>query len=155
MLGDIDFLGISKVLEPRGQSNRVALSRIVHAQVVPDLPDDYLARVQPHADMEIEPDVASYLLTKGLQPLAQVQRRMAGSLGVILVRDRSAEQRHDPVTGVLVDGPFEAVHTSRENGEEPGEKAVPDLRIDAPSHLHRLLHVGEQDRYLLAFPFNR
>jgi hypothetical protein len=37
---------------------------------------------------------------------------------VILVRDRRPEQRHDPVPGVLIDGPLEAVDALREDVKE-------------------------------------
>src|SRR5262249_8380310 len=37
------------------------------------------------------------------QLIAQVQRRVAGTLGVILVGDRRPEQRHNAVAGELID----------------------------------------------------
>ncbi len=38
-----------------------------------------------------------------------MQRRVARPLGMVLVRDRCPEQRHDAVAQVLVDRTFEAV----------------------------------------------
>ena len=44
---------------------------------------------------------------------AQMQRRVARALRVILVRDRRTEEGHDSVAGLLVDGAFEAAHASQ------------------------------------------
>jgi hypothetical protein len=79
-----------------------------------------------------------------------VERRPARPLGVILVRDRRPEQRHDAVAGVLVHCAFEAVHAVGENGEELVEDRVPLLRVELLGQLHRTLHVGEEDGDLLA-----
>src|SRR5262249_2387714 len=84
------------------------------------------------------------------QLLAQVERRPAGALRVILVRDRRAEERHDAVAGELVHRPLEAVHARSEDGEETIDDPVPLLGIELLGQLHRALHVGEKHRDLLA-----
>src|SRR5690606_40254648 len=43
----------------------------------------------------------------------ELERREAGTLGVVLVRDRRAEERHRAVARVLIDGALEAVHGVR------------------------------------------
>ena len=68
-----------------------------------------------------EPLRAAQLVGEAAQLLAQVERRVAGALGVILVRDRRAEQRHDPVAGVLVHRALEAVHAVGQDLEEAVE----------------------------------
>jgi hypothetical protein len=93
-------------------ATRPLARRIVHAQVVSDLPDDHLARVEAHPDREADPALALELLHVPPQFLLQVQRRVTGTLRMILVRDRRAEQRHDPVAGVLVDRALEAMNPS-------------------------------------------
>ena len=87
--------------------------------------------------------------------LLQMQGRVAGALGVILVRDRRAEQRHDAVAGVLVDGALEAVHALGEDREEAIHDLVPLLRVELLGELHRALHVGEEHGHLLALAFRR
>jgi hypothetical protein len=47
--------------------------------------------------------------------ILQLQGRVASAPRVILVGDWSAEEGHDPVTGVLVDRPFESVNTFAED----------------------------------------
>ena len=103
----------------------------------------------------VEPARAAQLVGVAAQRLAHVQRGVAGALRVILVRDRRAEQRHDPVAGVLVHRALEAVHAVGEDLQEAVEDAVPLLRIDRLGELHRSLHVGEQDGDLLALALER
>jgi len=74
---------------------------------------------------------------------------------VILVRDGSTEQRHDPVTGELVDGPLEAVDAVGQNLEEAIEDPMPRLGVHLLGKLHRTDHVGEQHGHLLALAFER
>ena len=80
----------------------------------------------------------------------QVQGGRAGALGVVLVGDRGAEERHDAVAGVLVDGPLVAVDAAREDPEQAIEQAMPFLGIDALGELHRAHDVGEEDGDQLA-----
>ena len=88
------------------------------------------------------------------QIVAQLQRRVAGALGVVLVGDRRAEQRHDAVAGVLVDGALEAMHALREDAEEPRRRMVCHCSGSTLlGECHRALHVGEEHRDLLALAF--
>ena len=82
-----------------------------------------------------------------------MQRRVAGALRVILVRDRRAEERHDAVAGVLVRRALEAVHAVGEDREEAIDDAVPLFRVELLGELHRALHVGEEHGHLLALAF--
>jgi hypothetical protein len=86
----------------------------------------------------------------GAQRLAQHQRRVAGALRVIFVRDRCAEERHDAVAGELVHRAFEPMHAVGEDGNEALHDVMPFLRIELLGELHRALHVGEQHGHLLA-----
>ena len=133
----------------------MALRRVVHAQVVADRADDDLAGVEAHAHREAEAVRAPQLVGVALELVAQMQRRVAGALRVVLVRDRRAEQRHDAVAGVLVDRALEAVHAVGEDREEALQDPVPLLGVELLGQLHRALHVGEQHRDLLALAFER
>ena len=82
-----------------------------------------------------------------------MERRVAGAPRMVLVRDRRAEQRHDPVAGVLVDRALEAVNAVGEDREEAIHDLVPLFGIDLLGELHRALHVGEEDGHLLALAF--
>src|SRR2546426_10342904 len=74
----------------------------------------------------------------------------SSDLGVVLVGDRGAEERHDAVAGVLVDGPLVSVNAARKDPEQAIEQAMPFLGIDALRELHRAHDVGEEDGDQLA-----
>ena len=83
-----------------------------------------------------------------------MQRRETRTLGMVLVRDRCAEQRHDAVAGELVDEALEALDAVGEDAEEALHDPRERFRIELPGQLHRALHVGEQDGDLLALAFD-
>ena len=85
--------------------------------------------------------------------LAQVQRRVARTLRMILVGDRRAEQRHDAVARELVDETLEALDALGENREEALHDRAPLFRVELLGEVHRALHVGEQHRHLLVLAF--
>ncbi len=80
----------------------------------------------------------------------QIQGGRTGALGMVLVGDRGAEERHDAVTGVLVDGPLVSVNAAGKDPEQAIQQAVPFLGIDALRELHRAYDVGEEDGDQLA-----
>ena len=141
------------LLHARRQAHRVALRRVVHAQIVADLAHDDLSGIEAHANRKVQSARQPQLIGVGPERVAQVQRGVAGALRVVLVGDGRAEQRHDAVAGVLVHRAFEAVHAVGKDGEEAVEDRVPLFRIDLFGQLHRALHVGEQHGDLLALAF--
>ena len=151
--GQVAGIGRGQRLHALRQTDGVALRRVVHAQVVTDLADDHLAGV--NADARRKADAVRPFDLGGVarELDAQMQRRVAGALRVVLVRDRRAEQRHDAVAGVLVHRPLEAVHALGEDGEEAVEDRVPLFGIELLGQLHRALDVGEQYGDLLALAF--
>ncbi|HJQ83644.1 MAG TPA: hypothetical protein VKA21_06190 [Candidatus Binatia bacterium] len=80
---------------------------------------------------------------------------MARALGVVLVRDRRPEHRHDAVAGELVDEPAEALDPLRQKAEEALHEGRPLLRVEAFGELHRAAHVGEEHRDLLPLALDR
>jgi hypothetical protein len=155
VLGQVCASRLRERLHPRREIHGRTLGGVVHAQVVSDPADDDLAGVEPHPYREVETPLQSQLVRVAPQRVPQPDRRVARALRVVLVRDRCAEQRHDPIAGVLVDRPVEAVHAVGQDLEEAVEDAVPLLRIDLLRELDRALHVREQHRHLLALAFER
>ena len=135
------------------QADGVSLRGVVHAQVVADLADDDVARVEADAHAERHAVLHAHVVGVLAHGIAQMQRRVAGAMRVVLVRDRRAEQRHDAVAGVLVHRAFEAMHALGEDREEALEDLVPLFRIELLGQLHRALDVGEQHGDLLALAF--
>jgi hypothetical protein len=147
--------GLGQLLHALRDPDHRALGRVVHAQVVADLADHDVARVQPHAHREREPALDAQGVGIAAQLVPQVERGVAGALCVVLVRDGRPEQRHDPVARVLVDRALEAVDPVGEDLEEAVQDAVPRLGIHRLGQLQRALHVGEQDGHLLALALER
>jgi hypothetical protein len=87
--------------------------------------------------------------------IAQMKRRLAGAVGVILQSERRAEQGHDPVASELVHGAFEAVHAVGKDLEEGVENVVPLLGVELFGERHRALHVGKEHRHVLALALER
>ena len=154
-LGDAGGVGRRELLDPLRDADGVPLGGVVHAQVVADAADHHLAGVESHAHRQGRPVAPCQLGGERGQLVAQRQRRVTGALGVVLEPQRRAEQRHDAIAGVLVDGPLEAVHALGEEVEEAIEQAMPGLGAEPLGEQHRVLDVGEQHRHLLALALER
>jgi hypothetical protein len=150
VLRERDAVGGRELLHPLGEAHRVALCGVVHAQIVADLADDHLSRVETETEGEVDARVDAQLVGILAQAIAQRERRVAGALRVVLVGDRRAEERHDAVAGVMVHRALEAMNAVRKDLEEAVEDLVPLLRVELLGQLHRPLHVGEEDRHLLS-----
>jgi hypothetical protein len=153
--GQVAGVGRGERLHALREADRMPLRCVVHAQVVADLADDDLARVDPHARREADAVLALHLGRVARDLVSQAERRVACPLRMVLVRDGRPEQRHDAVARVLVDGALEAVHAVGQDREEAIEDPVPLLRVELAGQLHRPLHVGKQHRDLLALAFER
>ncbi len=82
--------------------------------------------------------------------LLHPQRRVARPHGVVLVGERRAEQRHDPIAHHLVDGAFVAVDGFHHPLEHGIEQLARFLGVAISEQLHRALQVGEEHGDLLA-----
>ena len=151
-LGHADAARLGQRLHALRQAHRVTLRGVVHAQVVADLADHDLARVQPDSHAEVEPAFDAQLVRVVSHLVPQPECRVARPLGMVFVRDRRAEQRHDAVARVLVHRSLEAVDTFGQDREEALQDRVPDLGVQPLRQIHRALHVREQHRDLLALP---
>ena len=118
VLRDADVSRLGERLHALREADGVPLRGVVHAQVVADPADHDLARVEPDADRERHPVLRPHLVRVGARGVAQVERRVAGPLRVVLVRDRRAEERHDAVAGELVDVPSKRCDAVGEDREE-------------------------------------
>ncbi len=73
------------------------------------------------------------------------ERRVDGALSVILVRQGSAEDRHDGVTDVLVDRAFVAADLACELVEVRPEDAAKLLGVEPLAERRRTRKIREQD----------
>src|SRR5215472_8841716 len=102
LVGDADAPRWRQLLNPGGEPNHVTLGSVVHAEVVPDAPDDHLARIEPHPHREFEAALLPHVLPERLDLARHVQGGRAGSLGVILVGDEDGDRLALPLEGALL-----------------------------------------------------
>jgi len=108
-LGDHNRARLRHLLEARGDVRRVADGRVIHPKVVPDAADDDQPSVEPLTYLEVYAAPA-----QGVLPIT-CERPLDAECGenrapcVVLMGDRRAEQRHDPVAEELIDRPLVAM----------------------------------------------
>ena len=87
--------------------------------------------------------------------LLHSQGGVACAHGVLLVRDRRAEECHDSIPQHLVDRALVMVHGLDHAFEHRIEQAARVLGIAIGQELHRALQVREQDGHVLALALQR
>jgi hypothetical protein len=146
---------LRQLFHPRREMGRLTDRRVVHAEVVADRADHDLAGVEPDADLHRHAMRASLLVGVSIDRLLHPQRGVARADGVVFVRNRRAEQRHDPVAHDLVHRALVAVDGVHHVPEHRVEDLARFLGIAVGQQLHRALEIGEQDGHLLPFAFER
>ncbi len=96
---------------------------------------------------------AARVVRVALHRLLHPERRVAGPHRVILVGQRCAEERHDPVAHHLVHRALITVDGLHHPLQDGIENLARLLGIAVSQQLHRALEVGEEDRDLLALAF--
>ena len=79
---------------------------IIHPEIIADGTHDDWPVVDPHAHPEPHPIVLFYLVPIPSHSLLYGQRCLASPLSVVLMGNRRTEERHNPVTRELIDGPL-------------------------------------------------
>ena len=120
-----------------------------------DGPNDHLTGVQADADADRDAVLPANILRVPLHRLLHPERGVARADRVVLVGERSAEERHDPVAHHLVHGALVAVDGLHHALEHGIEELARLLGIAVGEQLHRALEVGEEDGDLLALALQR
>jgi hypothetical protein len=128
---------------PLGETHGVASRRVLQRQIIPDRSGHDLAGVQPDADGEVESAAAAQLGGEAGQLPQQPQGGMAGAGGVVLLGERGAEQRHQPIARELVHHTLEAVDPLAQDRQAAIHQPPPVLRVEPLGQLHRPDHVRE------------
>ena len=105
---------------------------------------------RPDADLHLDPVGAAHLLGVAPHRRLHVEGGVARPHGVVLVGDRRAEERHDPVAHDLVHRALVAVDGLHHALEHGIEELARLLGVPVGEQLHRALEVGEEYRHLLA-----
>ena len=142
--------GRGHLLHPRGQVRGLADRGVAHAQIVADGAHHDLAGVESDADLDRDALGPAHLFGVTLDRLLHANRRVAGPHRVILVGERGAEERHDPVAHDLVDRTLVLVNRLDHALEDGVENLARLFRIAVRQELQRALEIGEEDGHLLA-----
>jgi hypothetical protein len=104
----------------------------------------HLAGVEPDPQPERRAATALVVQHPTHGPL-HGQRGPYGPLGVVLVRDRGTEDRHDPVAGQLVHVPAEGLDRAGQGGQHPVGDGADPLRVQVLRPGGEIGQVAEQD----------
>jgi hypothetical protein len=124
-------------------------------QVRPNRPDDDLAGVKSHADLDGHSVRAEDTLRVPCNRLLHLERRITRPHAVIFMGKRSSEQGHDPVAHHLIHCALVAMDGLHHQLKDRIEDLARFLGIAIGEELHRALQVGEEDRDLLALTLER
>jgi hypothetical protein len=153
--GDQHRAGARGLFHARREMRRLTDRRVVRLQIVADRADDDFAGVESDADLHRHAVRAPRLLGVPIDRFLHLEPGIAGADGVVLVRNRGAEQRHDPVAHHLVHRALVAVHGVHHVCEDRVEDLARFLGIAVGEQLHRALEIREEDGHLLPFAFER
>ena len=145
--------GIGDLLHPRGEMRRLADRRVVHVEIAADGAHDDLAGVQPDTDLDDRRVRAAHLFRVFLNALLHPEGGVASAHRVILMGERRAEQRHNPVAHYLVDCALVPVDGLHHPFEHRIENLARLLGIAVGEQLHGALQVCKEHRDLLALAF--
>jgi hypothetical protein len=126
---------------------------VVHLKVAADRPNHDLPRVEADPNLRENTLAASHLFRIPFHRLLHPEGRVAGTHGMILMSQRSPEERHDPVSHDLVDRALVAMDGLHHVLEDGVQKLAGFLGITVGQQLHRTLQVGKQDGDVLALAF--
>ena len=145
-------------LHARGDQHRSRLGQRLHpGRDIGRVAENLAGRIHHHrpcrnADSGGELGARAGVLTVQLgQRALDREGRANGALGVVLLRDRKAEQRHDPVAELLRDMP---AHLSDRRGrrvEIAPDQIAPVLGVERCREAGRADQIAEQDREMAAF----
>ncbi len=114
-----------------------------------------VAGVEADADLHLHALRAAQLLRVAPHAVLHPEGGIAGPHGVVLVGERRAEERHDPVAHHLVDGALVVVDGLHHALEHRIEELAGLFGVAVGEQLHGALEVGEEDGDLLALAFER
>ena len=147
--------GLGHLLHAGGQVCRLPHRRVVHLEIAADGPDHHLAGVQAYPDLRLDPVQPAKAFGVPLDGLLHPERGIARPHRVIFVGQRSAEERHDPVSHDLVDGALVEVDGLHHAFEHRVDELARFFGITIGQELQRSLEVGEEHGHSFALAFER
>jgi hypothetical protein len=139
-----------ELFRPGSQVSGLADGSVVHVQIAADGADHDLARVEPDTNLNRDAVGTTGLFGPPANGGLHVESRVARPDGMILMRERCAEERHDPVAHDLVHGALVAVNRFHHPLGDRIQKLSGLLGVAVCEQLHRPLQIGEEHCDLLA-----
>ena len=138
-------------LHPRGDQNRPRLSQRLHPRREVGRVAENFARRIHHNRSGVEADAGvERRLAGGSVPAVELgksalerERCARGALGIVLLRHRIAEQRHQPVAELLGDMPAHLGHRRRSGIEVGADEVAPLLGVEPRGNAGRTDEVAE------------
>ena len=124
-------------------------------EVGADRPDNDLAGIQADADANSDALHPPHLVGVLLHGLLHPECGVASADGVVLMGQRCAEERHDPVAHHLVHRALVAMHGLHHVFEHGVEELARLFRVAIREQLHRAFQVGEEHGDLLPLALQR
>jgi hypothetical protein len=122
-------------------------------QAAVDGAHDHGPGIEPDPDLHRNAIEALHLVAVSRDTLLHAQRRIASTHGVVFMRQRRAEERHNAIAHDLVHGAFIAMHRL-DHAFDDGIKELPCLLgVAIRQQLHGAFEIGEEHRHLLALAF--
>ena len=147
---DLTLAPSRELFHPGSQVSGLADDGVVHTQITADGSDHHLARVEPDPNLNRDAVRATRLLCPPANRCLHVQRGVTSPDGMILMRERRAEERHDPIAHHLIHCALVAVDRLHHAFEDGVKDLSRLLGITVGEEFHRALQVGEEHRDLLA-----
>jgi hypothetical protein len=151
---DENRAGLGDALQARRDIHRIAERGVLHSQIGADAADDDRAGMQPdsHAQRNAQArfEIGVDALERGLHP----ERGAHRACRIVLVRNRRAEECHDPVAQHFVNRSFVFVDFAGECFERAVNEIVNLFGIEFFGDGGKAADVGEENGDVAAFPFD-
>ena len=145
LFADEDRARLGLRLEPRRDVHGVAHRPVLDARAGADRPDHDGSRLHADPDAEpVDPPAPADLVGELAHLLHDPQSGEEGALGVVLVRDRRAEEREHAVAGQVLDRPAERLDRPDDPADRVADHELQLLRLEALPERGGPDEVGEQ-----------
>ena len=148
-LADDDRADLGALLQAGRDVRGVADGGVVRLKLVADPADDDRAGVHADAYRHLGPELLGEAGALLLEPALDPERREGGPPGVVLVRDRGAEQGHETVAHELADPAAVPLDFGLAQIEEPIDEREQPLGAETLGQAGRVHEVAEEDGDLL------
>ena len=151
---DANGTGRCKRFDARRDIRRIADRAVLHVQIAADGADDDGARVESDAGIQVRAQPIRPAIGQRRHLGLDIECRMRGSLGVVVMRDRCAEDRHESVARQLVNNAFVAMHATNRVFEVIGQQFAVTFGTEFFGNMRASREIAEHDGDLTTLALN-